>query len=116
LKCKKKILRPAGRPIQKKRELTGEFMKAIRLKSTRSFCVPILALSLFQFSTAQAQTDSSGASTGQLQEIIVTAQKREQRLDDVGMTISVVSADEIRSEGITDVNGLAKVTSGFVVG
>ena len=38
----------------------------------------------------------SGDATPALEEIIVTAQKREQSFNDVGLAVSVFSADEIR--------------------
>jgi iron complex outermembrane receptor protein len=42
-------------------------------------------------------------------DIIVTAQKREQRLNDVGMAITAASGDTLVRSGITDVGGLTKL-------
>jgi iron complex outermembrane receptor protein len=42
-----------------------------------------------------------------LEEIVVTAQKREQSFNDVGLTVNVVSGDELARLGIVQLNGLA---------
>ena len=66
---------------------------------------------------AMAQIDSGGNAPQQsseaIQEIVVTAQKREQREEDVGITMDVAGAQQLQSEGITDVTELGKVVSGF---
>lgn len=46
-------------------------------------------------------------------EIIVTAQKRAESVNDVPMSISAVSGSQLASRGITDTADLAKVVSGF---
>jgi iron complex outermembrane recepter protein len=66
---------------------------------------------------AMAQLDSGGNTPQQsseaIQEIVVTAQKREQREEDVGITMDVAGAQQLQNEGITDVTELGKVVSGF---
>jgi len=53
--------------------------------------------------TAQPDAGASGASdNGQLQEIVVTAQKREQNLSDVGISVSVLGGAALKQMGITD--------------
>ena len=54
----------------------------------------------------------SGVFTG-VEEVIVTAQKREQNANDVGMTIDTASGDAINAAGITDTFDLGKLISGF---
>ncbi len=46
-------------------------------------------------------------------DIVVTANKREQSLRDVGMSISAVGGDQLRSQGITDVKDLVRVVPGL---
>jgi len=46
-------------------------------------------------------------------EIIVTAQKRSQRLNDVGLTISATSSEQLQSLGITSPDDLVKAVPGF---
>lgn len=50
---------------------------------------------------------------GEIQEIVVTAQKREQSLSDVPMSITAVTGEQLASKGISDVEGLVKVTPGL---
>ncbi len=49
-------------------------------------------------------------------DIIVTAQRREEKLVDVPMTVSVISAETLTSSGVNSVRDLANVTSGFQLG
>lgn len=49
-----------------------------------------------------------------LDEIVVTAQKREQNITDVPISVTAVSAKTLESRGITDTAELAKVVPGFV--
>lgn len=46
-------------------------------------------------------------------DIVVTAQKREQRLNDVGLTITAQTGDQLQAAGVTDVTRLAVVVPGF---
>lgn len=62
--------------------------------------------------TAQAP-DAPAANTSALEDIIVTAEKREQRINDVGMSIQVQSGEQLTQLGITDTASLAKVTPGL---
>jgi iron complex outermembrane recepter protein len=48
-----------------------------------------------------------------LQEIIVTAQKRTERLSDVPMSITAASKQQLQQIGITDTNQLEKLVPGF---
>ena len=61
-----------------------------------------------------AESDSSVATNSdQLQEIIVTAEKREQRASDVGATMTVATGAQLKDLGITDVSQLAVAVPGF---
>jgi iron complex outermembrane recepter protein len=53
------------------------------------------------------------AHAADLEEVVVTAQKRSQSINEVGMSISAASGDELQSLGIADVEGLVKVTPGL---
>jgi iron complex outermembrane recepter protein len=53
------------------------------------------------------------AYSAELEEVVVTAQKRSQSINDVGMSISAATGNELQSLGITDVEGLVKVTPGL---
>src|SRR6266513_2707807 len=60
---------------------------------------------------ASAQQPDQGA----IQEIIVTAQKREANLQDVPFSVSATSQDQIRNSGATDLVDLARNIAGFAV-
>jgi iron complex outermembrane receptor protein len=62
--------------------------------------------------TAHAATNP-GASSSEIPEIIVTAEKREQSINEVGLTVAAVSAQQLESAGITDISELPRVVSGF---
>jgi outer membrane receptor protein involved in Fe transport len=49
-----------------------------------------------------------------LEEVIVTAQKREQSIKDVPMSITAVTGAELRDRGIVNVGDLAKIDTSFV--
>lgn len=65
-----------------------------------------------QTADAQATTDAS-ADAGQPGDIIVTAQKRAQSVNSVGMSITALSADTLQNVGVTNVQDLVKVTPGL---
>ncbi len=64
---------------------------------------------------AFAQADTSSSPTaGASGEIIVTANKREQSINDVGLTIQAASAEALENRGIAEVADLGKLVAGFV--
>jgi len=60
-------------------------------------------------SAANAQQESDAG----LGDIIVTAQKRSQSIQDVGMTINVADSEVLARQGVVNVGDLTKVVSGF---
>ena len=72
----------------------------------------LLGMTALTLSTlAAAQDHADPAAT--LEEIVVTAQKREQSINDVGMSISAVSGDTLLARGIESAADLVKVVPGF---
>ncbi|MFB0875308.1 MULTISPECIES: TonB-dependent receptor [unclassified Sphingobium] len=61
-------------------------------------------------SAEQDSNDGGGASVG---EIIVTATKRSESINKVGLSIAAVGGDELRSQGISNVADLTKVVPGL---
>ena len=55
------------------------------------------------------------ASAGQIEEIIVTAQKKEETLQDIPMAITAISGTQIEEDGIRDLNDIQGRTPGLVV-
>ena len=58
-------------------------------------------------SNAQATTSAT------VQELVVTAQKREENIQDVGMSIQAESGDRLNKLGIRDTSDLQKIVPGF---
>jgi len=71
-------------------------------------CSSLLALAVSGSAFAQS---AEGGSAG---EIIVTANKREQSINDVGLTIQAATADTLADRGIKDVGDLSKLVPGFI--
>ena len=57
----------------------------------------------------------SGAQAQVLEEVIVTAQKREERLQDVGISVSVLSGDQLRNLGIGNTTEITQQVPGLQV-
>ena len=68
-----------------------------------------------QSAPSSATVQSGGPAQGSLDEIIVTAQKRQQAITDVGMAITAVSGDQLERQGIKDVGDLTKLEPSFNV-
>ncbi|HXR91551.1 MAG TPA: TonB-dependent receptor plug domain-containing protein, partial [Steroidobacteraceae bacterium] len=69
----------------------------------------LLCLGLILAMPAPAQ-DTGGAT---LEEITVTAQRREQNLQDVGTSITAFGAKDMQNLGLTDVTDIAAQTPGL---
>ena len=79
-------------------------------------CVASPAAAQSPASAPQPAADPQADSTGQIADIIVTAQRRDERLQSVPVSISAFTADTIRSAGISDTASLQNITPGLVVG
>src|SRR5262245_5787333 len=84
------------------------------MRTRRPFVVTASALFLpacLWIPSAVAQTARQAQrSAGALEEIIVTAQKREHKIQHIGMTITAFTGDDIRDFGFTNAQDLAKQT------
>jgi iron complex outermembrane recepter protein len=56
--------------------------------------------------------DTPAADTGALQEIVVTAQRREERLEDVPMSITAFSQEKLDQQGLRTIDDLSRLTPG----
>lgn len=66
-----------------------------------------IALSVAMF------TSSTMVSANVLEEVIVTAQKREQNLQDVGVSVSAFSGDQLKALGITNTTEITQQIPGL---
>jgi iron complex outermembrane recepter protein len=77
----------------------------IRLALAAAFGAPLLALH------ATAATTDAGASAG-LEEIVVTATRREERLQDVPVSVSAFSQEKLDAEGLKNIDDLVRLSPG----
>jgi iron complex outermembrane receptor protein len=66
-------------------------------------------------SWAQQAVNQPAASQPTLTEIIVTAQKREQNIQDVPISVIALSAQQLKDGGVTDIKNLQALTPGLTV-
>lgn len=74
----------------------------------------VVALSLARAAGEQATTSTSTASSDVLPEVVVTANKREQNLRDVGASVAAISSATLEAQQITNSADLATITPGLV--
>ena len=67
-------------------------------------------------STSAQATSASSADSGGLQEIVVTAERREESVQKAPLTIQVIGADALRESGITSAVDISKLTTGVQIG
>lgn len=101
----------------------GESILKRNLKSSVAVAALVFGCHSTAISQAHAQSAEPSAATGanpststsveEAGEIVVTAQKREQNLSDVGITISVASSEQLQNAGVTDATDLGVIVPGF---
>lgn len=77
-----------------------------------SFPCAIAVTTVGLMGQAMAQEAATAQNDG-IDEIVVTAQKRKESINEVPMSISAISGDQLADKGIDDVADLQKVVSGF---
>jgi iron complex outermembrane receptor protein len=90
-------------------------LKKVLICSAITLAAPGAALAEDAAATPQAaaaQPATAPASTV-VGEVIVTAQKRAQSVNSVGMTVATATGDVLQTRGVADVTDLAKVVTGF---
>lgn len=97
----------------------GSFSTLASMLATTTLATAMSTAAHAQSSAAetpvQQSQPASDPAIDQGNDIIVTAQKREQALSDVPMSITAVSGADLTEKGIIDVEGLVKVTPGLSV-
>lgn len=89
-------------------------MRAVLLAS--ACAVAYMAASAPAFAQAEAETqETRAAETTAVDEIIVTATRRTERLQDVPLSITTLSQEDLNERGIVGYEGLATATPGVVL-
>lgn len=78
--------------------------------------VGILALLTSLLSAAPASAQEATATSSILEEIVVTAQKREQNLQDVGISITAFGREQLQELNLNNSNELVYLTPGLALG
>ena len=88
---------------------------ACRIALTTARAVGVAVWGLAQTAGAQTATSQTGTSAGGggLEEVVVTAQKREQNAQDVGIAITAFTGDDLAARGIVNVQRLVDQTPGL---
>ncbi len=82
------------------------------LQSSGTFAITLSLLFNFWSSTAQAEAETQARG---IEEVVVTAQKREQSLMDAAIDVTAFSGIQLREAGIDDVFGMAKAIPGLTI-
>jgi len=95
-------------------ELNAYHSSAVRLRLAVAVAVAV-AGSVFLPTLANEAAAAVAADQDAIPEIVVTAQKRGQNINDVGMSIDAFSGDQLADRGVIDTSDLGKVVAGFSV-
>ena len=79
------------------------------------FATAVSAVAISAAVPVAAQAQSGEVDAGSTQEIVVTALKRDQKIQDVGLSITAIPADRLRTAAITSSQDIAKLTTNLVV-
>lgn len=88
-------------------------MKSTRTSLLGVFCIAIVSLATI---TTSAPAFAQDSQTAYLEEIVVQAQRRDQNLTDVPVSVTLVSGAEIEASGIKDMFDLQQNVPGLIVG
>lgn len=90
-------------------------MRSIHSKIWLAGSVAAIAIGLSSPALAQDEAADQAASNDDgIAPIVVTAQRRAQNMQDVGVSVTAVTAETLRAQGITESNDLAKLAPGVV--
>ena len=90
-------------------------MKRARIRATLLVATMLSPVAAFAQASGAAQTASAEAagSASVVGEVIVTAQKRSERLRDVPLSITAASGEQMAKQGISGPADLEKIAPGF---
>ena len=89
-------------------------MKAVLLASVACVGLGVPGIAVAQSNAATAESADAQVSEG-LDEIVVTAQRREENLQKTALAVSAVTGDDLTKSGITETSNLGKLVPSLVV-
>jgi len=84
------------------------------MKSALRMLAGVAACAIMAASSSQAMAKESSDQSG-LGDIVVTAQKRETKLEKTPMTINVLSGDQVETMGVIEIKSLSANVPGFTM-
>src|ERR1700722_20029393 len=90
----------------------GKHMTNRRVRARQAFALAAAVSGAFVLQSSRAQQATNQPA---LTEIIVTAQKREQNIQDVPISVIAFSAQQLKDAGVTDIKNLQDLTPGLTV-
>lgn len=92
-------------------------MNSRKSVKTALLCGTMLAASATAFGAQAQQAARPAPAPGQnvIQEVVVTAQRRNERLEDVPMSVTALSSQEIARAGVTSIHELSRLTPGVQI-
>ena len=97
-------------------ETKGKRMNTNKRKTVLATMVGLFAAGGMTTTMAQEQVGESARAQSVLDEIIVTAQKREQNVQDVAIAITAISGDQLKAKGIDSPSDLQFSVPGLTLG
>jgi len=89
------------------------FIRKPELRAAALATASALVLAAGAHAVRAADAAPAASDVSQITEIVVTAQKREEKVNSVPMSITAVTGDQLAAAGVTQVRDLVKMTPGF---
>ncbi|MBB4633379.1 TonB-dependent receptor [Sphingosinicella soli] len=91
-------------------------IKNKRREGVSHIALIVLMMTGVQAAPAAAQASATTDTDSQIADIIVTAQKRSERLSDIGMSITAATGEQLKTSGIRSIDDFARVDTSFSFG
>lgn len=95
-------------------DLQGVIWEGFALKSKNATLALLLSSGAVGLAGQPVWAQGSGGSALALEEIVVTARKREESLQEVPLAVTAISAEDIENRQVTSIDDIAKFAPGFV--
>lgn len=86
------------------------------LLASTLWAAPVSTLLVAMTVTGEASAQTSEATSGKLEEVVVSSRRREERLEDVPVAVSAISAAALERYAVADVTSVTQMVPSMVVG
>ncbi len=84
-----------------------------RMVASPLCCAIVLMATTFLGFSADAVAQSNASTASAIEEVVVTARRREEQIQDVPISIIALSGSQLENRGVYDLNDLTKVSPGL---